>query len=264
MRHERITVLVSLVILIALGPVEGKSKSEGKAGNKTLPVKGYELVWSDEFESDELDFKKWDYRGLGPRRDAVNVKDTISLDGKGHLVLTTKRVGDKYHSAMISTQDKYETAFGYFECRVKLQTQIGHWSAFWLMGDGVKPGNSGREGTEVDIMEKPWLDDRVQNTLHWGGYGKEHKSAGNVAKVPGVMDGFHTFSLLWTSEEYVFYTDGKETWRSKAGGVCQAPLFIKLSDEAQMKGWAGDLLKASLPDQFLVDYVRVYDLVDQK
>ncbi len=40
------------------------------------------------------------------------------------------------------------------------------------------------------------------------------------------------------------------------------PLYIKLSDEAQLKGWAGELGKARLPDRFLTDYVRVYDLVD--
>ncbi|MGD0093574.1 MAG: glycoside hydrolase family 16 protein, partial [Planctomycetota bacterium] len=146
----------------------------------------------------------------------------------------------------------------------QLQKEPGHWSAFWMFNDCVNKDHDGREGTEIDIMEKPWLDDRVQNTLHWRGYGKEHQSKGQVAKVPGVMEGFHTFALLWTPEEYVFYTDGKETWRSKDGGVCQAPLYIKLSDEAQMKGWAGDLSKARLPDQFLVDYVRVYDLADEK
>jgi hypothetical protein len=30
---------------------------------------------------------------------------------------------------------------------------------------------------------------------------------------------------------HVFYIDGKDRWRSKAGGVCQMPLFIKLSGE---------------------------------
>jgi hypothetical protein len=39
---------------------------------------------------------------------------------------------------------------------------------------------------------------------------------------------------------------------------------VKLTDEAQLKGWAGELAKAQLPDECLVDYVRVYDLVDQK
>jgi hypothetical protein len=52
----------------------------------------------------------------------------------------------------------------------------------------------------------------------------------------------------------------KETWRSKAGGVCQVPQYMLLSDE--IGPWAGDITKAKLPDRFLVDYVRVYDLVD--
>jgi hypothetical protein len=78
------------------------------------------------------------------------------------------------------------------------------------------------------------------------------------------MEGYHTFSLLWTPEEYVFYVDGKEQWRTRAGGVCQVPLYLKLSDEAQFRGWAGDVRKARLPDDFLVDYVRVYDLVDAR
>jgi hypothetical protein len=91
-----------------------------------------------------------------------------------------------------------------------------------------------RDGCEIDIMEKPWLDERVQ----------------------------HTFGLLWLPDEHVFYVDGKETWRSEAGGVCQVPQYMLLSDE--IGNWAGDIAKAKLPDQFLVDYVRVYDLVDAK
>ena len=94
-------------------------------GATALPVDNYQLVWSDEFDGDTLDLDKWGYRSLGPRRDAINVKETVTLDGKGHLVLTTRRSGEEYHTAMIGTGGKYETAFGYFECRVKLQRQIG-------------------------------------------------------------------------------------------------------------------------------------------
>ena len=50
--------------------------------------------------------------------------------------------------------------------------------------------------------------------------------------------------------------------RLDAGGVCQVPLYIKLSDE--IGKWGGDITKANLPDRFLVDYVRVYDLVDEE
>jgi len=40
------------------------------------------------------------------------------------------------------------------------------------------------------------------------------------------------------------------------------PLYLKLSDQAG--SWGGDVSKAKLLDRFLVDYVRVYDLVDKK
>jgi hypothetical protein len=38
--------------------------------------------------------------------------------------------------------------------------------------------------------------------------------------------------------------------------------YLLLSDEVGK--WAGDITTARLPDEFLVDYVRVYDLVDEK
>jgi beta-glucanase (GH16 family) len=129
-----------------------------------------------------------------------------------------------------------------------------------MMCDGVgSVGDEGRDGTEIDIMEKPWLDDRVQHTFHWDGFGKAHQTKGFVAKVPGVMSGFHEFGLLWTPHEYVFYVDGKETWRTKAGGVSQVPEYLLLSVEVGK--WGGDIRRANLPDNFLVDYVLVYDIV---
>ena len=75
-----------------------------------------------------------------------------------------------------------------------------------------------------------------------------------------MSEGFHTFGLHWTPEEYVFYVDGKETWRTSGGGVSQVPEFAKLTEE--IGEWGGDIKKARLPDQFVVDYVRVYDTVD--
>ncbi len=224
----------------------------------------WKLVWHDEFDGTTLDATKWDVPEY-KRRDAWWSRKAVDLDGKGNLAIKTLHEGGKYYNACVRTKKKYEKAFGYFVARIRLQRSAGHWTAFWMYNNGVgKIGNGGRDGTEVDIMEKPWMDDRVQHTLHWDGYGKDHKSKGNVAKVPGVMKGFHTFGLLWTPDEYVFYVDGKETWRTDAGGVCQVPLYIKLSDEAKFKGWAGDVRKANLPDEFLTDYVRVYDLVDKK
>jgi len=223
-----------------------------------IPVEGYRLVWSDEFEGQALDREKWGYRALGKRRDAVNVKDTVSLDGQGHLVLTTWRRNDRYETAMIGTQGKFETAFGYFEARVKVQEELGHWSAFWLqsptMGDPI--GDPARAGTEIDVME--YLRKRgdvVQHTLHWDGYGAHHQSAGKKVEVENFGQGWHTVGLLWTPDSYTFYVDGEKTWHTEKG-ISQRPEYMILSLE--VGEWAGNIAKANLPDRFYVDYVRVY------
>jgi beta-glucanase (GH16 family) len=236
------------------------------AAATTLPTppagKEWRMVWNEEFEGNRLDESKWDVPEYKRRaaywsRKAIEVKD-------GHLAIKTFKIGDDYYNACVRTRGKYEKAFGYFEAGIKLQKSAGHWSAFWLRGDRVNNvDGDGRDGTEIDVMERPFTDDRINHALHWDGYGKEHQSTGFESKVPGIGEGWHTFGLWWSPTEYRFYIDGKPTWQSKAGGVCQNPLYMKLSDEAELGGWAGDVSKATLPDEFLTDYVRVYDLFDK-
>ena len=170
----------------------------------------------------------------------MNVKETVSVDGNGHLVLTTKRSGDEYHTAMIGTQGKFETTYGYFECRVQLQEQIGHWSAFWLQTPtmAMDIGNTAESGTEIDIFEYLRREgDTVHHTLHWDGYKIFHKSAKATPNIPGLSEGWHTFGLLWTDEEYVFYVDGSETWRTKQA-ISKRSEFIILSME--VGEWGGE------------------------
>lgn len=224
--------------------------------------KHWVLAWSDEFDGAKLDESKWEIMGDSKRRDGYWVKEDSYLDGKGNLILRTKKDGERFTSGSVRTLGKFEHAFGYWVCRCKFPTQEGHWPAFWLMAGGVSTvGDDGRDGTEIDIMEKPWREDKITQNLHWDGYGKAHKSAGTgEIKIPGVSQGFHTFGLYWTPEQYVFYVDGKETWRTSAGGVSQVPEYAKLTEE--IGNWGGDIKKASLPDYFVVDYVRVYDAVN--
>jgi beta-glucanase (GH16 family) len=221
--------------------------------------KEWKLIWNDEFAGNKLDETKWNRLGDHPRKEGFWLKEDAYLDGKGNLVLRTKQDGERFTCGAVNTRGKFEHAFGYYVARYKMPKEPGHWSAFWIMGQGVgNVGNEGRDGTEIDIVEMPWRDGRLTMNLHWDGYGKEHKAAGTKVTVPGVTEGFHTYALLWTPEEYVFYVDGKEVWRSQAGGVCQVPEFLKLTNE--IGKWAGDIKKAKLPDYFEVDYVRVYEL----
>jgi len=84
----------------------------------------------------------------------------------------------------------------------------------------------------------------------------------HIKDVPGLYEGFHTYACLWTPDEYVFYVDGKETWRTSAGGVCQVSSYLKITAEAAE--WAGHAQDADLPDYLIVDYVKVYNCLSEK
>ncbi len=129
----------------------------------------WKLVWQDEFDGTTLDASTWDIPEY-KRRDGYWSRNAITLDGNGHLVMSVLKDGDKYLDGCVRTKGKFQHSFGYYVARIQLQKQQGHWSAFWIMGDGVgKVGDEGRDGTEIDIMKKPWLDDRLNYAVHWDG-----------------------------------------------------------------------------------------------
>lgn len=221
-------------------------------------VRNPAIIWSDEFNGKSIDTTKWSYRDLGPRRDAINVKEAVSLDGKGNLIIKTYKKGEKYLTGMIGTQGKFEHTFGYWECRMRFQKQIGHWSAFWLQSPnyGKTIGDVQTSGAEIDIIEYLVHEKNLlRHNVHWDGYKQHHKSHGKRRKYSGLDKGFHLIGLEWTKKEYIFYVDGKETWRTNKG-VSNRPQYIILSLEVGK--WADDISKASLPDSMIVDYMRVY------
>jgi len=221
--------------------------------------KEWKLISNDEFDGTKLDEAKWNRLGDWKRRDGFWVKEDAYLSGKGTLLLRTKKDGDRFTCGAVNTRGKFEHAFGYYVARLKMPIQPGHWPAFWMMCGGVeKVGNDGSDGTEIDIVEIPWRNGKVTFNLHWDGYGKDHKSTGKDTTITALTEGFHDYALLWTPEEYVFYVDGKEVWRTKAGGVSQVPEFLKLTEE--IGDWGGDIKKVELPDYCEVDYVRVYEM----
>ncbi len=257
-------IYILLAVFTSAYPVVAQTTNTTQEFLPPLPAgKEWKLFWSDEFNGDKLDETKWNRLGDWARRDGFWVKEDAYVSGKGTLILRTKKDGDRYTCGAINTQGKFEHAFGFYVARCKMPKQPGHWPAFWMMSSGVgKVGNDGRDGTEIDIVEIPWRDGKVTFNLHWDGYGKDHKSAGTNATIPKLTEGFHDYGLLWTPEEYVFYVDSKEVWRTKAGGVSQVPEYLKLTEE--IGKWGGDITRAQLPDYFEVDFVRVYSSEPKK
>jgi len=240
-----------------------------------------DLIWSDEFDGNgEPDPTKWD-RPEYNRRNNENgpdgwwSKEDSYLDGNGNLVIRVREIDNKnddadsidYSVGALRTKNKFEQLYGRFEIRCMLPTQPGWWVAFWMMqGDVSSVGSGGVDGTEVDIMEAFGWTNKINYAFHWDGYGDDHKSLGNPIYPAGIREGFHTFSLEWYPEMYVFFVDGEETWRSEGGGVCNQPGYIKVTGEISTEDWAINRYwaehpaGAEYPDSFIVDYVRVYEI----
>ena len=78
------------------------------------------------------------------------MKEDAYLNGKGSLVLRTRKDGERYTCGAVNTRGKFEHAFGYYVARCKLPQQPGHWPAFWLMAPGVNTRRRRRPGRHRD------------------------------------------------------------------------------------------------------------------
>lgn len=230
-----------------------------------------EMIWSDEFEGEEIDSSKWILEFSGKHLDAMNDIRAISVRG-GELTITTYSEGGINYSAMLSTRDRFENVYGYYEIRAKFGDRGGTWSDIWLYSYDVskEDGDYESNGTEVDIVEHRVIDsnkkdisDYILHTLHWNGYGERHEVIAKENSKYDVSEGYHVYGLEWTPSVYRFFIDDEESWVTDVA-VTNHPLFIILSTEVRDKFWAGDIatggfgLLGDSECKFVIDYVRVY------
>lgn len=183
----------------------------------------------------------------------------------------TSGIETRYMNGDESIQS-FAQAYGYYEARVKIPDAEGMWAAFWIQSNFQrKVGNDGRDGTEIDVFESAFKSDpeTVGHALLWDGYGKSGKVADKKINTgTNLYDGYHTYGLLWTPTEYVFFVDGKATWKTDKGGVSSVPEFLRFTCEIRHGyGPHGVKLKefnstAENPAKFYVDYVKVYQNTD--
>ena len=240
------------------------------AEETTVPPKpGWKLEWHDEFDGTELDLSKWKYRQLGMRESSLISKDSVSLDGKGHLQLTVKEQDGKLLNGMIGTQGKFITTYGRFEARIKFHHMQGQHGSLWMQPDKPKKGidDPAITGAEIDIIE--WFgagrkDGGTASNIYWGGVNtaKDHHAGGTkdfhalLKKGKEWSDDFHVFALEWSPTEYVFSIDDHVTYRITEG-ISQSPQYLILS--LLTADWEKDRLdRKKLPDPMIVDWVRVW------
>lgn len=253
---------IFFILISSCSSADDKINPEEKAVESMLPAHlkdTYQMVWNDEFDGATIDLSKWNYRAEGTVRNYGTVsRQTISLDGKGHVsIKVTKDANGKYYIGELGTQGIYEPTYGYFECRAQMNKQLGPHVAFWLQSPTMsKVGDPATNGTEIDIFEYHHKTPQVlYHNLHWDGYGADHKTTGQKTTITGIDSGYHVFGLEWNQNEYVFYVDGKETWRTTTA-VSNRSEYLILSTE--LTGWGGDPSLGNFPDEVIFDYVRVY------
>lgn len=239
--------------------------------------KVWKLVWSDEFDYKGLpDPTKWGYeegylRNREPQYYTKARKENAWVEG-GVLTLTARKEefslpggqSAHYTSASLITSGKASFTYGLIEIRAKLPRARGAWPAFWTGGiTGGWPAAG-----EIDIMEYWAPRNTVTSNLHFALQGK-HTGDGGAVDVENPWDEFHLYAVEWTSERMQFFCDGIKYYTfelSKADENGENPyrkphsLLLSLA----LVGGKGEVDDSLMPQQFVVEFVRVYQRVEVK
>ncbi len=235
-------------------------------------IPGWTLDWSEEFDGTALDSSKWVIEtgghGWGNKelQHYTGRPENVRLNA-GMLVIEARRErfdNSAFTSARIKTAGRFERTYGRFEARMKLPRGQGIWPAFWMLGGNIGAVGWPRSG-EIDIMEHVGKEpNQVYGTLHGPGYSGEHGFGKSLPLAAGsYADDFHLYAVEWERGEIRWYRDGIlfHTARPelvKGDWVFDHPFFILLN-LAVGGYWPGNPDATTLlPQQMLVDYVRVY------
>jgi hypothetical protein len=173
----------------------------------------------------------------------------------------------------------FSQQYGYFEMSAKLPSASGMWPAFWL-----RPVDATTNVGEIDIMEAytQYQGGYCATMTNWAGvnggnpgdyaqgcFGNSpHNATAPGGSTPGlpyphtISDGYHVYSLLWTSTSAVFAVDGNtqitvDLTQPWVGTAFNGPYYI-LWDLGIGGGGQNISTPPSSPQTMAVKYIRVY------
>ena len=123
---------------------------------------------------------------------------------------------------------------------------------------------------EIDIMEFVGSEPKgIHGTVHYAIDGK-HQSDHGVLKTNQPWADYHIYALEWTPERMDIYFDDQkyhsvpvDKANQGATNPFRAPQYLLLNF-ALGGSWGGPVDDSMLPQQFLIDYVRVYQSTGNK
>lgn len=254
--------------------------------NDELSDKDIKLVWADEFDTDTMPNETyWTYEEGYVRNSEVQAytkarPENCRIEG-GKLIITGQKEttpytdskgNHTYTSASIITNKKISWQYGRFEIRAKVPAgKTGIWPAFWAKGDSQNTGSGWPKCGEIDIMEYAAKNPKqmIQNVI----WGNSSTDKSNIVKyVEGsapYSDDYHVYSLNWSETQLTFAIDNKVTQVVNMSDITgNNPFHQKFSLLLNLalgtptnSSLGGKFDETTLPVEFIVDYVRVYQEV---
>lgn len=243
----------------------------------------WKLVWSDEFDQPNgsaPNATNWVYdvggggwgnnelQSYTDRRENSRVENgMLVLEAKQEKLTGKDGKEREFTSARLKTLGKHSWTYGRIEARMKLPRGQGIWPAFWMLGDDITKVGWPRCG-EIDIVEHIGKEPtKIHGTIHGPGY----SGANGIGKPYTLPDGkaaaedFHVFAVDWEKDKIAWSIDGTTYFTLTADKlpagtkwVFDHPHFILLN-LAVGGNWPGKPDETTVfPQQFLIDYVRVY------
>ena len=233
------------------------------------------LVWNDEFDQSTLDTSKWNFQtgdgtaegipgwGNGEEQTYTNRTQNLQLEN-GFLKITARKEslqGKSYTSARINTQDKFSFQYGRIVVRAKLPKIAGTWPAVWMLGDNYSNVGWPRCG-EIDFIEQNGQEkDKIIGTSHWFDEGSSNNAKySTTLDFPNLTDSFQKYTLVW-NEAYIRMFVGSAKYYEIALNDTlpfDQPFFL-LINLAMGGTLGGNINSTFLQEDFLIDYIRVYE-----
>ncbi|MCH7411504.1 glycoside hydrolase family 16 protein [Belliella sp. DSM 111904] len=170
-----------------------------------------------------------------------------------------------YTSASITTAGLHSWQYGRVEVRAKLPKGKGVWPAIWMLGDNFDKVDWPYSG-EIDIMEHVGKDPKqVHGTVHYPtGEGDAYNTDGGQTSVKGLSGKFHVFAIEWDENAIHFYVNDQlyHSFEIDDADLIEDNPFRQkhflLINLALGGAWPGPIADEVLPQEFVIDYVRVY------
>ena len=240
----------------------------------------WELVWSDEFDGEQLNKDNWNRQIEKPGRfngewQRYTGNDENAYLDDGCLVIKAIHKGDvhgsdQYTSARLNTAGKQGFKYGKIAARIQLPYGEGMWPAFWMLGANIDENGGDTawpQSGEIDILELYGSKDdgAVEANIHWADANDKHamlRPPVYELEKGKFADAFHVFELEWDEKRIAWLVDGKEYASTPIDSEDRSEFhqeFFILLNVAVGGRWSGRPDNSTqFPQYMYVDWVRVY------